>query len=136
MQFFDGAMMRDGIVALAWAATTAWLKLCAAAAWIACHPSARLHARLHARARALTRRAADPAADPAAQVGKLAHMAERSVWRCETLAALHADARGAIAQAQDDYSRALAQISSATAAAQHPAQGSRQCAGEAAPLAA
>jgi hypothetical protein len=122
MQFFDGATTRDGIIVLAWVAMTVWLKLCAAAARIAgtLRPSPR--------ARMAPRRS-----NPVAQ---LQVMAERGVWRCETLAALQSDAHAAIAEAEDAHSRVLAQIAAATAAAAQPAQGSRPCARETAPIAA
>jgi hypothetical protein len=124
MQCFERAAARDAIVVVARAAVTAWLRLAAAASGLR---------------RSLRLRAAQPApgpADPVAEaVRKLEGMVERTVWRGETLAALHTDALSLIARAEADYANALAQLQRLRAVQQVPLEAAPQPASDA-PLAA
>jgi hypothetical protein len=97
MQSSDG-VARDWVSALAWASAMGWLKLLVLAGQIA--------GRLP-RAPSAAREPAD-AGDACAKVSRLQRIAERGVWRCETIAALSADAQVAIEQAEDELSQARA----------------------------
>jgi hypothetical protein len=102
MPYLDGSAPRDLIVALAWAVATLLFKASAAAGRLL-HP--------------LQAAAQDTPAPngEVATVGRLVHVAERVVWRCETLAALQSSARAAIAAAEEDYVRLLAECAEAGA---------------------
>jgi hypothetical protein len=124
MQIFERAAVRDAIIIAAWVAVTAWLRL------------AIVVTRLLRKLRLHEAQPAPSAADCAAQgVQALERMAERSVWRSETLAALHADALALIAQAEADYAHALAQLKRARTAQQARIEDTAQPTGDA-PLAA
>jgi hypothetical protein len=98
MQFFNGPAPRDPIVVLAWAAATVLFKANAVVE--------RLLRRLPP---APQREEPLPPSAVTGEVRRLVHLAERSVWRCETLAALQADALAAIAEAEQDYAALLRQ---------------------------
>jgi hypothetical protein len=101
MQCFERAAARDAIVVVAWAVVTAWLRLASAAS------------RLGRRFGLSEPQPGPGPADPVPEgVRTLERMAERSVWRSETLAALHADALALLARADADYAHALEQLSS------------------------
>jgi hypothetical protein len=118
MQFFKPAVARDAVIALAWVAATAWLKLAA-----------------RMRLTRLRLPAVMPGAPTAvAEVCTLERLAERSEWRCETLAALHADALAAIAEAEADCAQVRAQLARVRPAGDDP-QPAEDAAGDA-PLAA
>jgi hypothetical protein len=97
MQSSDG-VARDWVIALAWASAMGWLKFLVLAVQIA--------GRLH-RAPKAEGEPAD-AGDACAKVSRLQRIAERGVWRCETIAALNADAYAAIEQAEDELRQARA----------------------------
>jgi hypothetical protein len=97
MKSSDG-VARDWVIALAWASAMGWLKLLVLAGQIA--------GRLQ-RAPSAEAEPAD-AGDACAKVSRLQRIAERGVWRCETIAALGADAQAAIEQAEDELRQARA----------------------------
>jgi len=91
MQSSDG-VARDWVIALAWASAMGWLKLLVLAGQIA--------GRLQ-RAPAVEDGPAD-AGDACAKVSRLQRIAERGVWRCESIATLSTDAQAAIEQAEEE----------------------------------
>ena len=96
----DQRLPRDGLVLLAWLATTAGLVL--------------LEPLMHLRRQLRPRRALPfaPSANPAgglAELARLDRVAERGVWRSEALHVMHADAADAIEAAEDDFEAMLAQ---------------------------
>ena len=123
MQSCDGASKRDIIVALAWLLATGWLLLGAAART------------LLARVRGARGARPSAAGNPAVTVTSLALMAERGMWRSETVVALHEDAAIAIAHAEDDYRQMLAHCAAAMGAGQ-PRADEPQPSPDTAPLAA
>ena len=105
MKSSDG-VARDWVIALAWASAMGWLKLLVLAGQIA--------GRLQ-RAPSAEAEPAD-AGDACAKVSRLQKIAERGVWRCETIAALNADAQAAIEQAEEEFRQACAYCATAMAA--------------------
>ena len=106
MQSSDGGVARDWVIALARISAMGWLKLLAAAGRIA---------------RGLEREPSqegetEDAGDPFAKVSRLQRIAERGVWRCETVAALNADAQAAIEQAEEELHQAREYCATAMAA--------------------
>jgi hypothetical protein len=97
MQSSDG-VARDWIIALAWASAMGWLKLLV------------LVGRIAGRLQRAPSAEGEPAGagDACAKVSRLQRIAERGVWRCETIAALNADAQAAIEQAEDELDQARA----------------------------
>ena len=106
MQSSDGGVARDWVIALAWMSAMGWLKLLAAAGRIA----RRLQREPSAEHQA------EDAGDPCAKVSRLQNIAERGEWRCETIAALNADAQAAIEQAEEEFRQACAYCATAMAA--------------------
>ena len=106
MQSSDGGAARDWVIALAWMSAMGWLKLLAAAGRIT---------RGLQREPSAEGEAAD-VGDPCAKVSRLQKIAERGVWRCETIAALNADAQAAIEQAEEEFRQACAYCATAMAA--------------------
>ena len=102
MDAIDDRARRDFIVALAWALTTLWLRLCAGLAL----PVRRL---MPTRQVASGRRGRSFAEDQTTIV-KLERMAERGVWRSETVAGLQRGAEAALADAELDCRRARAEF--------------------------
>ena len=97
MQSSDG-VARDWVIALAWASAIGWLKLLVLVGQIA--------GRLQ-RAPTAEGEAVD-AGDACAKVSRLQRIAERGVWRCETIAALNAEAHVAIEEAEYELRQARA----------------------------
>ena len=102
MKSSDG-VARDWVIALAWMSAMGWLKLLAAAGRIT---------RGLQREPSAEGEAAD-VGDPCAKVTRLQRIAERGVWRCETIAALNADAQVAIEQAEEEFRQACAYCATA-----------------------
>jgi len=117
MRFLWRASVRDAATAVALLAARTGLKVA---------QSARRIARLGNAANTTP-----SAPDPAAEVRTLARMAERGVWRCETLAALHAHALAAIAQAEQDYAQVLTELARLRADRGEPPPAARQPRGDA-----
>jgi hypothetical protein len=109
MQFFDGPAPRDPVVVLAWAVATVLFKTNAVAE------------RLLRRLPPAPQRTEPLPPNGAGEVRRLVHQAERSVWRCETLAALQADAHATITEAEEDYA-ALVRLCAAVSATPPPAE--------------
>jgi hypothetical protein len=106
MHSSEGGVAREWVIALAWMSAMGWLKLLAAAGHLA---------------RGLQREPAaeheaEDAGNPCAKVSRLQNIAERGVWRCETIAALNADAQAAIEQAEEEFRQACAYCATAMAA--------------------
>jgi hypothetical protein len=97
---YDSAR-RDFIVALAWALTTLWLRLRARLAL----PVSRLMTRPVAGAWR-----GRPSAKVQTTIVKLERMAERGVWRSETVVDLQRGAEAALADAELDCRRARAEF--------------------------
>ena len=106
MRSSDGGVARDWVIALAWMSAMGWLNLLAAAGRIA----RGLHREPSAEGEATD------VGDPCAKVSRLQKIAERGVWRCETIAALNADAQAAIEQAEEEFRQACAYCATAMAA--------------------
>jgi hypothetical protein len=106
VQSSDGGVAHDWVVALAWMSAMGWLKLLAAAGRIARRPKSQSSAADEA----------GNAGDPCAKVSRLQKIAERGLWRCETIAALNADAQAAIEQAEEEFREACAYCATAMAA--------------------
>jgi hypothetical protein len=109
MQFFNGPAPRDPVVVLAWALATVLLKANAVAE--------RFLRRLPP---APQRTEPVPPDTATGEVHRLVHLAERGVWRCETVAALQADAHAAIAEAEEDYAALLRLCAAASTAPTPP----------------
>jgi hypothetical protein len=97
MQSSDG-VARDWVIALAWASAMGWLKLLVWAGQIA------------GRLQRVPSGEGEPAdaGDACTKVTRLQRIAERGVWRCETIAALNAEAQAAIEQAEEELRQARA----------------------------
>jgi hypothetical protein len=118
MQSSDRSAARDWVIALAWMSAMGWLKLLAATG----HMARRLQIQPSAEGEA------GAEADPCAKVTRLQKIAERGVWRCETIAALNADAQAAIEQAEEELRQACAYCATAMAAQRPQEAGERPAA--------
>ena len=98
MQSLHSRVTRDVVVALAWASATAGLRLWAAGR------------RLVPALRSAGVAGATAASGPIARVRRLERVAELGVWRCEAVALLQLGAATALANAQDEYEQACAQL--------------------------